>query len=158
MKIVFLDFDGVMNSEQWFWRGGAPGGEQFDPESVVALNEITVRTGARIVVSSSWRHFHDDAALREILGRNGVSGLMIGSTPRLGRNEVGPPDCDFGERPAERGDEIEAWLDEHPEVSSFVILDDDSDMRGLLPRLVQTEWKVGLTLADARRAIELLGA
>lgn len=38
----------------------------------------------------------------------------------------------------------------------IVILDDDADMGVLLPFLVRTDYRVGLTDADAARAAELL--
>ena len=57
-----------------------------------------------------------------------------------------------------RGREIQLWLQQHPEVDSFVILDDDADMDNLIDRLVQTEIETGLTEQDADRAIELLTA
>jgi hypothetical protein len=51
-----------------------------------------------------------------------------------------------------RGEEIQAWLTENPDVTQFVILDDDSDMAHLIDHLVQTDHKVGLTAADVKKA------
>jgi hypothetical protein len=52
--------------------------------------------------------------------------------------------------PADRGVEIQAWLDDHPRVQRFVILDDLAGMAHLSGHLVQTESRTGLTqeLAD----------
>ena len=49
------------------------------------------------------------------------------------------------------------YLDEHPEVESYVILGDDADM--LLPQkehFVQTDAVEGITEEDAERAIRIL--
>jgi len=60
---------------------------------------------------------------------------------------------------SQRGDEIEAWLNEHPEVKKFVILDDDNDMRNLMDHLIQTDfYKKGLTSELADKAIEILNS
>ena len=57
MKIIFLDFDGVLNSHIFMMKerlrdslksGGVAG---IDPEAVARLNAICVRTGAVAVVS-----------------------------------------------------------------------------------------------------------
>ena len=56
--------------------------------------------------------------------------------------------------------EIRAWLGLHPEVDRYIILDDDLfdfEERGLLPRLIKTEfWNGGLTEAHVQEAINLL--
>ncbi len=59
-----------------------------------------------------------------------------------------------------RGAEIAKWLGDYErhKIQSFVILDDDKDMDSLSIRLVQTQGHVGLTMADAERAIAMLGA
>jgi hypothetical protein len=57
----------------------------------------------------------------------------------------------------ERGHEIQAWLDTHPDlnVTSFVIIDDDADMAHLLHRLVAVEFETGLTEQCAVEVIKL---
>lgn len=58
-----------------------------------------------------------------------------------------------------RCEEIAGWLDDHPEVTRFVILDDDWDA-GALPELkpsfIQTDSFVGLTPETAARCVEFL--
>ena len=89
--------------------------------------------------------------LREILKRWGVAADVIGKTPQC----LGRDGNQFAEH--ERGIEIEKWLSSYPrDVESFVILDDDSDMVHLTPRLVKTEFDDGLTEAHADQAIEML--
>jgi hypothetical protein len=126
--VLFLDIDGVLNSGSF--RYTQPFGtleiDMFDPTAVATLNDITRRWGLKLVISSSWRAMPDLAA---VLGSKGIEAEVIGVTP----SEAGP-----------RGAEIAAWLAEHPEVTRFVILDDDCDMGPLLDHLVQTDHRYGL--------------
>ena len=61
MRIVFLDFDGVLNSHAYFnartekFEDVGEAGE-LDPTAVERLNRIIDATGALVVVSSSWRY------------------------------------------------------------------------------------------------------
>lgn len=147
-RIVFLDIDGVLNSEYWFTVNQFTKAtfRDLDPASIACLNEITRQTGARIVVSSTWRLTSDFPALVEHLKRQGVQAEIIGRTPRL-------------HRPMVRGHEISAWMQcQIREPESICILDDDSDMAYLLPRLVLTDPLVGLVRQDVARAVEMLGA
>ena len=57
MKIVFLDFDGVINQGSGRWL----------VPLVERLNRITGMTGAKIVVHSSWRYDRPVEVLREVL-------------------------------------------------------------------------------------------
>ena len=56
-----------------------------------------------------------------------------------------------------RESEIAAWLALHPEVTSFVILDDDEEFGALAPHHVRVDSAVGLADADVVRARTLLG-
>jgi hypothetical protein len=148
MKVVFLDFDGPIIPEQSHLER-RPLKQKAWPPAITALNRITRTTGAKIVVSSTWRlaGFED---VRRHLRNWGASGDVIGITP-CGMEEEGKEAWS-----ATRGQEIAAWLAEHPEVESFVILDDDRDMEHLMPFLVHTPFVVGLTESTADRAIEVL--
>jgi hypothetical protein len=55
-----------------------------------------------------------------------------------------------------RGKEIDLWLKVHPEVESFVILDDEDDLEPYLNRHVRTCWGDGLNEEMADRAISML--
>ena len=154
MKVVFLDLDGVMNIYQKGYTcvNGYPD-QRITPEAVHYLNEITRITGAKIVVSSSWRRCYTIKKLRDMLNvQSGIQGEIIDVTP-----------MDLWQRVQKlnvyRGDEIQYWLDQHPEVESFVILDDDDDMCHLLPKLVRTPGfrsGSGLSRKNAATAIKIL--
>jgi hypothetical protein len=153
VKVVFLDFDGVLNSAQG--PVGQKGLLGLCSTKVGMVDRICVRTGAKIVVSSTWRLNNDLAALRDLLVTHGLSdpALVIDVTPDLVRRPMG--DSMLYTVP-ERGDEIADWLQQHPEVTHFVILDDDSDMGALAPHLVKTSFQTGLLPEHVEQAVEIL--
>lgn len=148
MKVLFLDFDGVLvNHRSWYVRSGRTA--TADPPCVAALNKITDSTNAQIVVSSTWRIGMTIVELRKLLRAWGVTGTALAKTPHMG----------FSVR---RGLEIKAWIDMYEGsrelVESLAILDDDDDMDALSPFLVQTDFEEGLTEVHAEKAIALLNA
>jgi hypothetical protein len=106
------------------------------------LNEIVARSGAQVVVSSSLRFGKSVAELQQLLEDHGFTGQVVDKTPTNGIGCI-------------RGEEIAAWLAQHP-VDAFVILDDHRDMGELLGLLVQTDTAVGLQFSDVDRALEKL--
>lgn len=123
MKIIFLDIEGVLV--------GANGPADVpDPARVDRLNALAERTGAHLVVTSTWRSQGLDE-LTTLLRGWGVTAPVAGLTDDLSYLDFTTP---IG---LHRGDELGRWLDQHPQVEDFVILDDDDDMGGLLPFLVK---------------------
>jgi len=165
VKIIFLDIDGVLNGHQYAKKDQvssrtgklqAPTGIfGIVPSRVALLNQIVERTGAKVVVSSTWRRMPMPViALQAWLDVAGFRGQVIATTPILD-----------GEG---RGREIDWWIVRlnrtakvyGPPVErceSFVILDDDSDMVPHMDRLVQTEMYFGLKPEHVERAVALLG-
>lgn len=147
MKVLFLDIDGVLNSQRWAGKCK----EWFrllDPEAVAHLRRIVDAVpDLRIVVSSAWRIGRSLTDLRMHLSACGmdpaIERRIIDRTPSLPGQRI-------------RGQEIAAWMEYSHRVTSYVIVDDGDDMGELLPRLVRTAWEVGLTAADADRVLTLL--
>ena len=135
--MIFLDIDGVLAPIRRWDRYG-----DLDPACIQVLNEIVARTGADVVVSSTWRYGKTASELQKILQAQGFTGCVLDTTP------TGAPGAD-------RGEEITAWLAEHA-VSGYVIIDDHVDMGELRTHLVQTHPAHGLRSADAPRTIETL--
>lgn len=138
MKVVFLDFDGVLNNykERNF-------GETFSVASCRNFNAFVKRVpDIKIVISSSWR-MHGVEYCKSILEKNGINSDNV--IDRTG-NEDGI-----------RGNQIQAWLDRNPQVTEFVIIDDESDMGELRHKLAKTNGFVGLTESEVDEAIEILG-
>ena len=166
MKIVFLDIDGVMNSVRSMKeesasrkagnpRRGRTTSHWFPPYHVQPLNRILDESGAKVVVSSTWRELYPLAEIAHELESQGVRpGLVIDKTPTGAFLPEGFSRTIYGCTP--RGAQIAAWLAEHPEVTGFVILDDDADMDQVLPWLVDTDCEAGLTEADADEALRII--
>ena len=149
MKVLFLDIDGVLNSHDW-WRRREPLGLQgkalrdLDPEAVALLNGVIARTGAKVVISSTWRLFGVEF-VEEALTRRGFVGEIIGAT-----------DVFSDDMPNRRGREIFSWLNTHAKPESVAIVDDDSDMGPLLPRLVKTTHQRGIEREHVEQLVVLL--
>lgn len=140
MKVLFLDIDGVVNCATTSQRHRGMIG--IDPYMAILVDRIIQATECKVVLSSSWRVWPE------------------------GREEVKAQVCDFidvtpnmpisgGQEAMERGKEIQFWLDAHPEVTKYCILDDSSDM---MPhqKHFKTMWLTGLTQEIADEVIEYL--
>ena len=97
--------------------------------------------------------------MRDLLNEWGVTGKVIGVTPRLERKPFGTSSIYLAHP---RGDEIRAWLDEYGSVrgpvESIVVIDDeDYDLDQFASRLVKTDFEVVLTMENASEAIKMLG-
>ena len=143
MKIIFLDIDGVLNCEEayrsggcqyteWIWEDGRKDHYQrFCSWSKDLMNKLIRETGAKIVISSTWRHSGIEFMRKE------MEGEIIGITPSLRNDAIHIP----------RGMEIEYYLKEDlkfnhinwdketqrdymtkSKVDNYIIIDDDSDM------------------------------
>lgn len=122
-----------------------------EPAKCAILRRIVLDTDAEIVLSSTWRKF--PSVLPYLWDQLGIEikERWIGSTPCHDRLH------DSGLYTAEgRGREIQAWLDQHPEVTNFVIIDDDTDMGALMPHLVKTDNNIGITEKNASEVINRL--
>lgn len=156
MNLIFLDIDGVLNSEEYALKCSAEENtrytfESLDPACVRALNRLCTEGQAACVLSSVWRINWTLPGMQAHLEKFGFTGRVVDKTPLL-RGRDG--------KDAERGFEIAAYLSNcqrhGPKVDAFVILDDDSDMGPLMPFLVKTEFKKGLTETHVDQALALL--
>ena len=161
--IIFLDLDGVLNYENfWVKRNNMPNTYEwhdmyFCPIAVGRLNTITDETNARIVFSSSHRfHFGTFAELKEGFKLAGVTGKLVGITPKLEYTD------DSYSVP--RGCEIKAWIERDKDILGvkmselkYAILDDDTDMLYWQRNsFFCTKGKEGLTQAITNRVIKHL--
>lgn len=139
-KIIFLDFDGVLNTESYFqmlMQQGVPTHDEFgvlfDPNSMEKLAEIINLTKAQIVVSSSWRYM-GVSELQRMWQLRKLPGKIVGITPlNLLDEELLTIDLDnldsfTPECLVARGSEIQAWLDNHTGIANYLILDDLTDI------------------------------
>lgn len=134
MKVIFLDIDGVLNCAT------TPNPRKLpyivDPKLLRRFKRLLQRTGAKVVLSSTWRY---DPA--------GLFSAKHWGVPFI---DVTP---DMPHRP--RRDEVIAWLKSHPKVKRFVVIDDEDDELDELP-LFQPSAKTGLTQAIAKGVADFL--
>lgn len=119
MKILFLDIDGVLNSREYDRRRDMNMQTNIDQSRLPLVKEIIDKTGAKIVLISTWRnHWNRDESIcdedgnyiNRLFSKYGIA--IYDKTPDLGLL-------------SKRKDEVKAWLSEHAdEVERFVILDD----------------------------------
>ena len=144
-KVLFLDVDGVLNNGIWASEMYAQGVRVYEDHileerALGLLLRIVYVTGTRIIVSSSWRH--DREAYRKLQEQLFRYGLRAD-------DKTGGTDTD-------RGEDIRLYLEQHPSVEHFTILDDDNDVGEYADHLIQTDPDRGLTGAETLRCIRLL--
>lgn len=152
MKVIFLDVDGVLNSDEYFDKIKDLNIEgikrEIDIEKIKLLKKAIDETGAKVVLSSSWRYTRNGQKLKELLLDYGI---YADTTPFL-QNE--------------RGLEIKQWLLDNQSVEDFVILDDeifDSYDERLIKKLIKISngngynFGEGLLLGDVDEIIKRLG-
>lgn len=151
MKVIFLDIDGVLNSNNL---------KLIDKNNVALLKLLAEKTGAVIVMSSGWRsRFDDDMKpetkeaihLQDILYEYGIR--LFGKTPDFSTEEI-RKNRTFSEVKAK---EIKAWLSDHTDIESFIVLDDmdlkDDDIK---QRTVHIDNNTGLRDEDINAAVQML--
>lgn len=152
MKVIFLDVDGVLNSDEYFDRIknlDIQGIEsKIDVYKVKLLKKAIDETGAKVVLISSWRYTEEASSLKDLLSNFEIH---VESTPFISHK---------------RGLEIKKWLSDKPDVKDFVILDDeifDSYDEKLIKKLIKISngngrnFGEGLQLKDVDKIIEKLG-
>jgi hypothetical protein len=153
-KIIFLDVDGVLNSDAT-WKGPhADGLTTLCPDMCDRLARIVRETQATVVLSSTWR-LHPNEPMEKLRAWLLKREVVIHSmTPDL------TVQCGWGESTRfRRGDEIDQWLLDHPEFEdpNILILDDYPEFNAWqMPFFVNTDEEVGLTDELADKAIEIL--
>lgn len=137
MKVIFLDIDGVVNSKETLSHShkGVMG---IDPYLSLLVHRIIEATDAKLVLSSSWKHGLLDEVKKVF--------PIIDTTPNNKFSRI-------------RGFEIDMWLEDHPEVTKYAILDDDDDMLPeQMPNFFHTSFETGLTEEIANAVVKHLNA
>ncbi len=122
--VVFLDFDGVLNDERHYAAAlkgcrthaeaiAAALARGLDPVRVARVQRICDEAGAGVVVVSGWRRWAGAAALAECLRAAGLTAPVLGVVGGLRFS---------GDL---RADATHEWLRAHPEVTAWVVIDDD---------------------------------
>ena len=131
MKVIFLDIDGVLNC------AATPNPRKFpyivDAGLLTVFKGLVERSGAEVVMSSSWRV--DPIG---VLAAKHYGIPFVDTCPDM-------PD-------APRCEELLTWLQHHPDVTRYVVIDDEDDCLDELP-LFQPSAKTGLT-SDIAAGVE----
>lgn len=163
MKIIFLDIDGVLNNDA-HWKNIVKNNKPYTQVSQKLLDKLLLiieETGAKLVISSSWRGFQ----LRETIedfetckSKNELKQItkyIVGITPhsheRIRGNEIkwfieNQDDCLYYK-----------LVNEKLDIEDYVIIDDDADMLDeQKPHFFQTKYWSGLTMWDVKKIIKRL--
>lgn len=117
MNVLFVDFDGVVNTPMWEMRNdkpicryGMPNDNKVNNyQAVQWLSEFCQKYDYKIVVTSTWRM---DDNYKECLINGGLrEGIEI-----LGCTDI---------LHTSRAEEIAKYLKEHKEIDNFIIVDDE---------------------------------
>ena len=179
MKILFLDIDGVLATDKSCELPRIPfpddfhipfndGWTRLDESCIDRFNQIIDSTGAKIVLSSSWRLAGDEHVI-DYLKSQGIDGDFIDYTPihyyeRYPENDWNDDvECwGIGRRINNRREEISYWFEGcapivlRDEIESFVILDDERYMGDMSSSHVCTEESIGIQDCDVKKAIKIL--
>jgi hypothetical protein len=101
--------------------------DNFNKKAVKVLNEVLEETGAEIVVSSDWRYYASLEELQKYYMDQGITKGPIGVTKRV--SEIDPKNWEknfrnYAKLEEERSLEIKTYLNDHPEITSWVAVDD----------------------------------
>ena len=146
LNILFLDFDGVLVTERNA-RKDLPREDEFGPlfdeECVHLLRDSNLDLHhVQVVITSTWRYQGLDA-MQQMWKQRNMPLPLLDITPLHAADKALLNGADSATC---RAIEIRAWLDAHPEVYKFAILDDEpiSDSR-LVEHLVRTNPSIGLS-------------
>jgi hypothetical protein len=132
-KVIFLDIDGVITSARTGWY-------DMDIYAINFLLWLCKECGAKIVISSTWRHNHGKEFWQTIFGEHL-------------HEDFKTPDFARFHNHYNRGDEIQNWLSQNDNVDTYCILDDDRDMLpDQIPYFVHTNSMNGLQFEDYEKA------
>lgn len=146
MKAIFLDVDGVLNSDEHtafiksFITYGDNMIEPFDDECLYNLKYIVDETDAKIIITSIWRLFPDYLyILMNKLEEYGLDKNVISLT--------------ISNKYKDKLQEIAVKLKKLG-ITEYVVLDNDNTLN--LDRHVITNNATGLTEIDAKQAVKIL--
>lgn len=126
MKVIFLDFDGVINNIHHR-------GPKINKEFIEAIKKVIALTNAKVVITSSWKRNREKLEY----GINALIEMGIeiyDCTPNI--------DCPKMEQ---REKEINLYLEHHQQIEQFVIIEDDFVMKRLYDHQVLIEHSDGFT-------------
>lgn len=141
-KIIFLDFDGVLNSKYTKDRVRfGPWNQLFrglDAWRVKLVSDLAAETGAKVIISSTWRQYYTRPELQKLLEGYGWQVPIHGYTPQN----------------HERSEDIQGWFELNGAPAGYVVLDDIQTK--FKENQVLTVDEVGFTAQHLEKAKEIL--
>lgn len=135
-KVIFLDFDGIINDYITI--------NEINEYNVEILKKIVNETDAKVVVTSSWKYPYqkNNKNMRDFLNNNYCARALkengidiIDWTPYIRKQEI---------KYEQREQEILEYLRNHPEVTEYLILDDDYIIESLKEHEIFIDLQAGL--------------
>lgn len=143
MKVIFLDFDGVINN-----YSSMISMELINNKCIDVLKRIIHETNAKVVVTSSNKYkYQNNNTIEEFQNSEYVKGLKL--------KNIGIHDC----TPLvnqNREQEIKEYLTTHPEIEQYVILDDDYILESFKEHEIFLDLQAGLKEKHIIPAIRIL--
>lgn len=153
-SVIFLDIDGVLNNENTIEKTPA-GYTGIDDLLLENLKCVIERTGAKIVLSSSWKEEWDHNPekmsaegqyLENKLGSKKIS--IVGKIEDIEGNSI------------YRAASIERYLRNNKSIKSYLVIDDEefdfAEHTDIASHLLMTNWEIGFQYAQIDRAVEIL--
>lgn len=158
MKVIFLDFDGVINNcgdidDYIFYpvkdKSNRVHSLPFSAANITPLKmlfDFIIREKIKIVLSTSWRQIisYDelDIAFKNFLGFNNIDEKII----------IDEIPLTFQSFEATRGNEIKNFLEKNLHINDYLIIDDNFDfLKSQKSRLILTNASNGFTENDFQK-------
>ena len=140
MKVIFLDIDGVLNTAETFetlykrYGSAVVSNIEVDGFRLEYLKRIIDQTGAKLVLTSTFRHYfkkENDKIVPTCLRGKNLYVKFLGYDVEL--YDTIPMNNNS------REEQIQEWLSSRDDVDNFVIIDDDPNLfYELKDKLIQT--------------------
>lgn len=150
-NIIFLDFDGVINTPLWGYYDSVFKNSLFRPkdgklnnfQAISWLNELYRLIPYKIVVSSTWRYLCKDISYVDCLYNSGLNKEIevLGCIPILENRS--------------KSDEIKLWLSKNTNIiNHYIIIDDIPTLNDLDSNLVKCDSNIGFGAKEFKIALK----
>ena len=164
-KVIFLDIDGVMNSDQYNrykYKHHRKDWGSIDPRECHRMARFCEKYNVKLVISSSWRNGNSwEATYKEFMnegfedlpyrhhGMKLLAPYIVGVTPYCESRHRGTEIQAFFDIVAGKYSDYRILMKEDFEIESYCIVDDDNDMlEEQMNNFVQTNFLIGITRKD----------
>ncbi len=162
MKVIFLDIDGVLNSNFWndTHKREISDGTLIDEDKVMMLGQLIRNTNATVILHSGWRFWFD----RDVkpLRREAERLIEMFEKEDIKIDGVTPDHTTEEIRKSKKfslvkASEILAWISQHDNIENWIVIDDlDLHNEEVRKHQIFTDAKIGLTvenICEAERSL-----